>query len=267
MVKVKDVCRELEAFAPLALKMDFDNVGFLVGFSDNSVERILVTLDITQETITEAITIGAQLIVSHHPLFFSLKSVTDKDTTGKKITMLLSHNISAICMHTNLDAAAGGVNDALAETAGLTQTMLLSEEVFDGDGTPHSYGRVGYLNERSTMGDYLNTLCRSLNTNGLRYHDAGRQVHKVATVGGSGGGYILEAFAQGCDTLVTADVKYDVFLQARELGINLIDGDHYCTENVVIPVLAERLVKLFPDTDIRITQCHSQTAKFFCESK
>ncbi len=264
MATVKDITNALETLADPALKMDFDNVGFLAGFGGTEVQKVLVTLDITSAVIDEAIAIGAQLIVSHHPLFFSLKTVTDETVTGRKLTKLLRAGLSAICMHTNLDAAVGGVNDALASVAGLTQITNLLDEAHDSAGTPHAYGRVGYLAEPTPLVDYLSRLKKSLKTNGLRYHDAGRPVYKIATVGGSGGSYLEEAITQGCDTLVTSDVKYDVFLDAREQGINLIDGDHFCTENVVTPTLQKKLTELFPELDIIVSSQHSQTAQFYC---
>jgi dinuclear metal center YbgI/SA1388 family protein len=263
MAKVKDIYKTLALVAPPSLKMDFDNVGFLVGFSGNSVTKLLVSLDITDEVVDEAVREGAQLIVSHHPLFFSLKSVTDEDRTGRKITALLSHGISAVCMHTNLDAAWGGVNDTLAKTAGLTQVMPLGEDVHDEYGQPYSYGRFGFLEEPVGLSRYLLTLKQRLGASGLRFHNAGRDVHKVAVVGGSGGGELGHAAARGCDTFLTADIKYDVFLEAKELGVNLIDGDHFCTENVVTPVLAERLRPSFPDIDVFVSKSHRQTAEFF----
>ncbi len=263
MAKVKDIYDALRAFAPPELKMDFDNVGFLVGFSENEVSKIIVSLDITDEVVAEAVKEKAQLIVSHHPLFFSLKNVTDDNRTGRKITTLLSNGMSAICMHTNLDAAQGGVNDALASAAGLTRTALLYDDVFDARGTAFSYGRVGYLKDPVKLADYLKTLKTKLGTNGLRYHDAGRDVYKIATVGGSGGSELGHAIAHGCDTFLTADVKYDVFLEAKEMGLNIIDGDHFCTENVVTPVLAERLRAGFPELSVVISKGHGQTARFF----
>lgn len=263
MAVVKDVLKILEIFAPVRLKMDFDNVGLLVGYSENKVDRLLVSLDITEEVIAEAVRERAQLIVSHHPLFFSVNSVTDTDRTGRKLTALLSNHISAVCMHTNLDAASGGVNDALAEVAGLTQTALLADEVFDDDGQPHSYGRVGYLKAPVKLSDYLAFMKDRLKAGGLRYHDAGRDVSKVAAVGGSGGSYLKNAVVQGCDTLLTADIKYDVFLEAKEYGINLIDGGHFCTENVVTPVLIKIIKEAFPNITATISKAHAQTDHFF----
>lgn len=262
MAAVKDVLGALAAFAPVCLKMDFDNVGLLVGCGETAVERILVALDITDEVIDEAVRVKAQLIVSHHPLFFALKSVTDGDRTGRKVAALLSHGISAICMHTNLDAAPGGVNDALAEAAGLRHTALLNADVRDEAGRPYSYGRVGSLESPMALPDYLVLLKKNLDTRGLRYHDAGRPVHKVATVGGSGGGELHHAVGQGCDTLVTSDIKYDVFLEAKELGLNLIDGDHFCTENLVTGVLRRELTARFPKINTTVSVVHGQTAHF-----
>ena len=263
MAQVKDVYKALSRFAPPELKMDFDNVGFLLGFHETDVTKILVSLDITDDVVAEAVKERAQLIVSHHPLFFSLKSVTDDDRTGRKITTLLSSGISAVCMHTNLDAAWGGVNDALAQVAGLTEKLPLNDDVFDTHGQAYSYGRYGHLEEPVKLSRFLLTLKKRLDTKGLRYYDAGRDVYKLATVGGSGGGEIKHAIAHGCDTLLTADIKYDIFLEAKEMGLNLIDGDHYCTENVVTPVLAERLRTLFPGVQVKISGVHHQTAEFF----
>ena len=267
MATVNEINEFLCSIAPVAMKMEFDNVGFLVGRSDTVVSRVLVSLDITGDVISEATDTGAQLIVSHHPLFFTLKNVTDSDVTGMKVVRLLSGGISAICMHTNLDAAIGGTNDALAEAAGISSKPgdagLLWESGRLADGTPYSYGRAGQLNKPCSMEDYLEFLKKALSADGFRYFDAGREVCKVAVVGGSGGSELRRAVESGCDTFLTADIKYDVFLEAKEQGINLIDGGHYCTENLVTGVLADRISAAFPDVVVLRSVCHSPTAKFY----
>jgi len=267
MPTVNDIYEFLNSFAPVEMKMDFDNVGFLVGSGKSPASKILVSLDITDDVISEALGTGADLIVSHHPMFFSLKSVTDADPTGAKIVRLLSGGISAICMHTNLDAARGGVNDALAAAAGVscdgTNAELLSEDNRLPTGEVFSYGRVGYLRRPCPLREYLTFLKSALNTNGLRYVDARRDVFKVAIAGGSGGDMLDHAARHNCDTFVTADIKYNVFLQAKELGINLIDGDHFCTENVVTSTLADKLRAAFPETKVTISVTHTQTVNFF----
>ena len=247
--------------------MDFDNVGFLVGRSGAHVSKILVSLDITNDVITEAMACGAELIVSHHPLFFSLSSVTDDDITGGKIVRLLSGGISAICMHTNLDAARGGTGDALASAAGIAGENgladLLSEDGRLHDGSAYSLGRTGCLSRPCPLDEYLGMLKKTLNTAGLRYYDAGRDVYRVAVVGGSGGSMLHQAVKCGCDTFLTADIKYDVFLEAKEIGINLIDGDHFCTENLVAGVIADKLRAAFPEAEVMASKRHGQTARFF----
>ena len=267
MPTTNDIYEFLNSFAPAEMKMDFDNVGFLVGRARDDASSILVSLDITNEVISEALEFGAGLIVSHHPLFFSLKSVTDFDPTGDKIVRLLSGGISAICMHTNLDAARGGVNDALATAAGIADVSGYAELLTDDDrltsGEAFSYGRVGFLKNPMPLREYLPMIKANLKTNGLRYHDANRDVFKIAVVGGSGGDYLHHAVRHNCDTFITADIKYNVFLDAKELGINLIDGDHFCTENLVTAPLAERLSAAFPKTKVQVSKTHTQPAKFY----
>ena len=262
MSTVRDILNALWSFAPKERKMDFDNVGLLVGRSDRKVDRILTCLDVTDWTISEAIERGAQLIVAHHPVFFSISSVNDDDIIGRKIIRLLENNMSAISMHTNLDAADNGVNDALARKAGIAEPELLTVEGQDMRMIEYSCGRYGKLKESMEFSDYLRFIKEQLGANGLRYHDAGKKVDKVAVVGGSGGSYLKYAVEKGCDTLMTADIKYDVFLEAKELGINLIDGDHFATENVVVPVLTRYLAGRFPEIDVLISENHSQTAQF-----
>lgn len=263
MTTVNDVFELLNKFAPVERKMDFDNVGFLVGNGNSEVKKVLVALDITDEVVQEAIDLGAQLIVSHHPMFFSLKSVNNNDATGRKIVKLISNGISAICMHTNLDAADGGVNDALACTVGLNDMELLVSEGTDSNGVEYCCGRVGVLRRPMEMDKYLELVKNGLKTKGLRYYSSGNPVNKVAVVGGSGGAYLEHAAALGCDTIITADVKYDVFLRAKELGMNIIDGDHFCTENVVVPVIKRVLEFGFADMEISVSEKHNQVVNFF----
>lgn len=262
-VKVREISAYLESVAPLEMKEDFDNVGLLVGLTERNVTKVLVALDITDEVIEEACEMGAQMIVSHHPLFFSCKDIKDTDLTGKKIIRLIENSISAVCMHTNLDAAWWGVNTVLAGHLGLSNIRLLEKPDANPDSGEYGIPKFGTLDMPMEFADFLKLTKHSLSSNGLRYHDAGRMVEKVALCGGSGGNFLGEAHRQGCDTFVTADIKYNVFLDARELGINLIDGDHFCTENVVCPTLKEKLLEGFPGLEVSISSIHSQAAKFF----
>lgn len=263
MATVKDVLDFLEWTAPTAMKLDFDNVGLLAGWPERKVNRVMTSLDITSAVISEAAAKKADLIVSHHPLFFTLKSVTADDVTGRKLISLIENGISAICMHTNLDAAEGGVNDTLARTAGIAAPELFKTDGVLADGAAYGIGRIGELSEKTSLTEYLRHLKQALSSGGLRYYDAGRPVFRVAVLGGSGGNELMDAVKSGCDTFVTADIKYDIFLLAAELGVNLIDADHFCTENVIVPVLRDRLADAFYDIDVLVSESNTQTAKFF----
>ena len=255
MNTVKDIFDKLCEIAPLELQLDYDNAGFLIGRADTPVEKALLSLDVTEEVVDEAVERGAQLIVSHHPVIWEeMKSLTDLKPENEKILRLLENGIAVISMHTNLDIVEGGVNDVLLSLLGAE-----NEGPFDDEGC----GRKGRLQKALPLDAFLALCKEKLNTRGLRYYDAGRPAEHIAVLGGAGGSALIEAWRAGCDTYVTADVKYSVFLQARELGINLIDGDHFCTENPVIGVLAKKLGDAFPETAFIVSARHDQTACFF----
>ena len=264
MTTVNDVLRSLEKLAPPERKMDFDNVGLLVGRRNAPVHRVLAALDVTDEVISEAEEAAADLIVTHHPVIFHpVKSITDDEPGGRYLLRLIGSGISVISMHTNLDAADRGVNDALARAVGLKNVALLTVEGTDADGTAYCCGRIGETAEELTLNEFLAVVREALGADGLRYCDAGAAVKKVAVVGGSGGSYLRAALDAGCDTMVTADVRYDVFLNAKDSGVNLIDADHFCTENTVIPVVAEHLREAFPELPVDISRRHGQTARMW----
>lgn len=251
MTKVSDVYDYLRGIAPLELQMDFDNAGIQVGSLEQEVGKILVALDITNAVIDEALALGAQLIVSHHPLIFGGLNNVTAEGKGAKTLRLARAGISAISMHTNLDIAQGGVNDVLIELLGAN-----SEQGFDAD----NCGRVGELPEPMEFMAFAKMCREKLNVQGLRYYNAGRPVKRLAVMGGAGGSEVQAAFDKGCDTYVTADVSYHQFQLADELKINLIDADHFCTENPIVPVLARRLDERFPALEVTVSKVHHQIA-------
>ena len=258
MTTVRDVYEALDRKAPFALQMDFDNAGFLVGRGEREVTSILVSLDITEEVVEEAAALGAQLIVTHHPvIFFPAKHVTDDDPTGRKILALIEHGIAAICAHTHLDAVADGVNDRLAAALNLSHVEQLHQDGVDANGAPYGIGRVGEVPVCS-FADFAARVKDCLHTGGVRAVDAGKTVRRVAVGGGSCGSMLEDVLAKGCDTFVTADVKYDTFLDAKAQGVNLIDAGHFTTENVVCPMLVEYLKSCFPSVAVQQSKVHQE---------
>lgn len=252
MATVKEIYRFLDELAPFFMQEDFDNAGFLVGRGEADVRRILVTLDITQAVVEEAVELGCQLIVAHHPIIFHpAKSMTDETVNGRILLMLAENHLAAICAHTNLDAARGGVNDCLAEKLGLDRVELLEQSGVDAQGHPYGIGRVGCAHQSGlSAGEYAQFVKERLGTSSVRYTDNGKPVSRVAVGGGACASMLELARQLDCDTFVTADVKHDRFLEAVGMGINLMDAGHYATENVVCPYLKEKLVARFPDVQV-----------------
>ena len=253
MATVADILTFLDTLAPRSLKMEWDNVGLLCGSKSTAVTKILVALDPFERVCREAADIGAELIVTHHPLIFQpARSITDETSIGRSIQLLCRQGISAINAHTNLDMAPGGVNDVLAEKLGL-QNIEPSEG---------GLLRRGEVSEQS-LETFLATVKDSLGCQGLRYVDSGKSVCKVAVGGGSCASEMMEALSAGCDTFVTADIKYNQFWDARDLGLNLIDAGHFHTENPIVAVLAEKLQAAFPEIQVKISETHRDCMNFY----
>ena len=252
MAVVKDVYHYLDEIAPFSTQMSFDNAGFLVGHAGQQADRILVTLDITEAAVREAANLGCQLIVAHHPVIFHpARTITDETANGRILLALTEQKIAAICAHTNLDAAVGGVNCALARRLELTDIDLLVRDGEDEQGRPYGIGRIGSTRQEwASVKEFAAFVKGQLGGASVRYVDAGRPVKRVAVGGGSCGSMLSDAIAAGCDTFVTADVKHDQYLDARALGVNLMDAGHFATENVVVEPLAALLRERFPETTV-----------------
>lgn len=263
MICVNDIVTFLETLAPRNMAEGWDNVGLLCGSSAAPVTKILVALDPFPSVCEEAVQLGAELIVTHHPLIFSpLKSVTDASSVGQCIHTLLKNGISAINAHTNLDMAPGGVNDVLALALGLEDITVPYPLGLDADGRAYGLLRTGTVASQS-LDDFLSRVKERLGCPGLRYADGGKPVHRVAVGGGACGSEWLQAVQAGCDTFVTADVKYNQFWDAQQAGLTLIDAGHFYTENPVVAVLAQKLQAAFPEIPVSISKTHRDCMKFF----
>lgn len=259
MPTVSEIEQALFELAPRECAQDWDNVGFLVGRRDREVRKVLAAMDITEDVIDEAVRWGADLIVTHHPVIFhGQKSVTDRDVTGNRVLRLLEGGLSAICMHTNLDCAEGGVNDILAQTLGVQ-----NPERFTNEGV----GRCGWLAGPMALPEFVRLVSRALGCNGVRYADAGKPVHRVAVGGGACGEFEDAAIAAGCDTFVTADLSYHQFLDAAGKGINLIDAGHFPTEDPVCGRLVSYISQCFPEISVEKSTSHREVIQYYVEGE
>lgn len=232
MAKVKDFYGYLNSIAPFETQEDWDNSGMLVGDMDAEVKKVAVVLDITHEEIKKAKAIGADLIISHHPVIFNpIKSVT----RGSVPYELVASSINALCCHTPLDIADGGTNDSLAELLGIEVTR-----------TEDPILRLGTV-EPTTAEILAGKIAKMLNTK-VRYADAGRKIEKIAICTGAGCS-LIEAAGE-IDAFITGDASHHNFLDCIQAGITLIAAGHYETEIVVVPVLVKKLQARFPDIEI-----------------
>lgn len=248
---VQVVADVINRLAPRKLAEDWDNPGLLVGDPSAQVNRIFVCLDVLDKNISKAIELDAQLIVAHHPLIFhAIKNVRFDLPHGKKLERLIKNNLAVFAAHTNLDIAAGGVNDVLANKIGLVDVKNFGDEEF-------SLGRIGTLETPMNAIDFARHVKKVLNADNVRLVDAGDfLISKVGLCGGAGADFIHKAKFFGAQAFVTGDLKYHEAQAAIENKIHVVDAGHFATEFPIVHVLADYLkselklfdVEIFEDT-------------------
>ena len=230
----------VESLAPRSLGEEWDNNGLLVEPEQTEITRVLVALDCTRAVVEEAVELGAQLVLAHHPLFFKpVRRMYYSDPETAAAYHLVRHGIGLFAAHTNLDSALGGVNDALAETLGLKDIRSLAAPALPLTEETTALGRVGMLETAMPLKEFSAYVRDRLQTT-VRYGgDAERVVRRVAVIGGSGGDFFLSARNAGADVLVTGEVKHSCARDAEVLGIGMVEAGHYETERVVLkPLIA-----------------------------
>ena len=126
-MKLKDLCSYLDSAVPLSFQESYDNSGLQVGSSEREITSALITLDVTEEVMDEAISLKCDVLVSHHPLIFNgIKSLTGKSFTERILYMAVKHDIAIYSAHTNLDVISNGVSRKMAEKMGLEKIKVLS---------------------------------------------------------------------------------------------------------------------------------------------
>ena len=219
---LREIIDSIELVAPRSAQEEWDNSGMQVGDTEREVSSVLLTTDITEDVVNEAVLHGYQLIVSHHPLLFhGLKQVCGQTPQARVVEMAIRNNIAIYSAHTNLDSVAGGINTRLAEKIGLEGISALVES---------GLGAIGKLPKAMNYADFIEYIRTKLECTYVRYARPKREtVETVALCGGSGAEFIGEAIAQGADAYITADCKYHEF-QDADGQIGLIDIDHWISE-------------------------------------
>lgn len=234
-MNVKDIVEILNEKFPMDTAEGWDNIGLLVGDEHAVVNKVILAVDPVRPVLNEALTTGAELIITHHPLMFSpIKTITRDTFDGRIISTILENKLNLCAMHTNLDFYEKGLNHMAAKQLNLADVKtLIPHDSVSGAGI----GKIGTLPfavpiSLESLGEYVKKAFKadSVKIAGTPNAD----VHKVAIVTGSGMDYVDAAIEQGADVLVTGDIKYHAAIEAVERGLYLIDAGHFDTEKMVI---------------------------------
>jgi dinuclear metal center YbgI/SA1388 family protein len=259
---IQDVYHALDNVAKFSTQESWDNSGLLVGNPNTKVSKVLVTLDITNEVIDEALELGCELIVSHHPVIFSPLKRLDSESI---VYRLVQNNLGAICCHTPLDMCIGGINDILYNLfkmpLSLGDDITPIEDVYH-TGLGDGFGRVCSTTTELTYSELAKTLKKLLNCSVVRYVPSNRPIKKVAFCSGSGGSMLEDVIAMGVDVFITGDVKHDRWLYAKDNGIALYDCGHFHTENVVVPYLRQLIFASVPNVEVYVAQASHDVVKY-----
>lgn len=231
MATVRDIYNFIDAIAPFNTQEEWDNAGLLVGDENKKVNRILFALDCTEDVINQAISLGADLIVTHHPIIFKPISEITADSLVYK---LIKNDLSIICAHTNYDKAIGGINDILCKTVELDNIMKIENTCLN----------VGELKTEMNSNEFAEFIKSKLN-GVIRYNSIEKTVKRVAVCSGSGSDYLSLAKELNCDALLTGDGSHHSFLDADEMGILLVCAGHFETENIAIIPIADKIKNNF----------------------
>ena len=232
-MKIKEFMKLFESQYPTSLAFDGDNVGLLVGDRNDEITKVLVTCDVDMAVVEEAIEVGANLIVSHHPLMFhGLNRLNEQNPEQRTIRLMIQNGISHYAAHTNLDTGIGGLNDLMASMLGMENTEVVDVVATDDRGA-HGYGRMCTLEEATTMQELMDKVISVFDADGLKYTgELDNKVEKLAVNTGGGAGILEECIKAGCDTFITGDVKYNGYRDALDMGMKIIDIMHFDSEKI-----------------------------------
>ncbi len=246
---IGNILEHLEHYAPKSLAQAWDNVGLLIGDPKRKVGKVLISLDATANTLGYAIENDFDLILTHHPLIFRpLSSITNPVILG-----MIEAKISLISMHTNFDAALGGVNHALADILGL--------EVIDSIGDPEAgdIGLVCCYPAPYPLSEIAGKVKQSLSAPAIKLWTAGMaedtEVSRIAICGGAGGS-VLDSASAKSDLLITGDISYHTFLDSK---IPIIDAGHFATEYPALNALQDSLGSIGITSEILDMNLHEWT--------
>jgi dinuclear metal center YbgI/SA1388 family protein len=256
---IREIAQALETWAPLSAAEGYDNVGLLTGHPDQAVTGILVNLDATEAVVEEAIARGINLVITHHPIWFTgRKRLTGEDYVSRTLIKAIQHGIALYACHTNLDNVRDGVNHMMAQRLGLVDTQFLRAKA---DPT-YGSGLIGQLPQAMEKSAFLQQVKDTFQCGGIRYADAPlTHVERVAVCGGAGSFLTLDALAQGAHALITADITYHKFFD-QDNRMLLLDIGHYESEQYTSELIVSYLSNKFANFAVHLSAVRTNPVKY-----
>ena len=267
---VADIAEIMEQIAPLSLAEEWDNCGLQVGASQWTVDKIWVALDPILPVIEAAAQHDVSLVITHHPLIFKGLRRIDLDTfEGRVIATALRNNTAVYAAHTNLDSAADGINDVLAERIGLQHTTPLLAPVYpideDDSSSQVGLGRIGDITPPIPVKAWAKKVKHQLGLAHVRTAgNLDRIVHRAAVCSGSGSSLMDTFLNSDSDVFVSGDLRYHDARIVEDSGRAFVDIGHFASEHLMIDALVEKL-KAETDKsgwDVRIEPCSLESDPF-----
>ena len=268
-MKLKEIKSFLEGMAPLAVQESWDNSGLQIGCSDKDIHKVMVCLDLTEAVLDEAEAIGADLVISHHPLIFKgLKSISGSTYQERCVRKAILSDIAVYSAHTSLDNILGGVNHKIASLLGLSSLRWLdsgesaegcdekcggaTEEKCGGaDAVARASGSglIGELKEPVAAAEFLSTVKTIFSVKALKHSplSSTTTIRSIALCGGAGAFLLPQAVAKGADCFISGEFHYHDYFDP---GTLLIELGHYESEQFTQDLLKESLEKAFPGLEI-----------------
>lgn len=239
----------LEDLSPCFYAESWDNVGLLLGSRKQKVSKIYVALDATDEVVDDAVLMGADMIVTHHPLIFSaMKRITTDDFIGRRIVKMMENHISYYAMHTNFDVTH--MAELAADKLGLSTRSVL-DVTYEGETKRVGIGKVGILPKEMTLSQCAELIKQEFSLEQVKIFGAPlRNIQTVAICPGSGKSVIDKAVKSGADVLITGDIDHHEGIDAVAKGIAIIDGGHYGLEKIFVPYITNFLQRGLPGIEI-----------------
>lgn len=255
-MKIREVVAALERFAPLPLQESFDNAGLQVGLTEAEVSGALLCLDVTEKVVDEAVALGCNLIVSHHPLIFrALKHITYSNDVQRAVAKALKNDVTVVSMHTNIDNAHGGVNFKIAEKMELEGCRFFAGKTVDG--IECGSGVIGELPEELAANDFILMLKRVFDVECVECNQLLRRpIKRVAICGGAGSFLLEDAIAEHADAFVTGEMHYhEYFGHEQEIQIAVIG--HYQSEQFTNEIFKTIIEEACPGVKTYLTKTNT----------